>query len=149
MPTLKRKPNQFTNKVYSSVKILSTTTAIDSVINHVNKSFPILSSSSKKNHQDTNSIIRSTPNDVNTISGCNIVIETGIAPSLSLTSASTYCHERIKCSGPDRLSHVDSAILITPEKRTAPYTSNLRTRRTNSTSRTITSAYKYIPLPLD
>ena len=96
---------------------------------------------------DTKSIIRSIQNDLSTISGCNTILESEIAPSLSSTSASDYCHKRIKSSGPDHLSHVDSAILITPEKRSVHLRNKLSFVRTKKSE--TSSAYKLIPIPLN
>lgn len=57
MPALKRKPRDFNNHVYSSVKFLSTTKAIDTAVDHVQKSISELSSSSLKIDPNTKSII--------------------------------------------------------------------------------------------
>ena len=140
MPSLKRKNNQLNNKVYSSVKLLSTTKAIDNAINEAQKSIRALSSSSKKIDPHTKSIVRNIQKELHNITDCNTVLETEIAPSLSCTSVSQYCHNRIKCSGPDRLSHVEAAILITPEKGSVPYQMKPR-------SKLSTNGYKNIPIP--
>ena len=123
MPTLKRKRRQLNNEVYSSVKLLSTTNTIDKAINELQKSITALSSSDKKFDPKTKSIVRTIKNEINNIICCNTVIENEIAPSLTATSVSNYCHKRIVSSGPDCLSHVEAVILITPEKRSVPYQS--------------------------
>ena len=147
MPTLKRKSNsQLNNKVYASVRLLSTTKTIDNAVEYVQKTIQTLSYSSKKNCQDKKSIIRSIQKDLSTISGCNTILESEIAPSLSCTSASDYCHKRIQSSGPDHLSHVDSAILITPERRSEPLRKKLSFIHTKKST---TSGYKLIPIPLN
>ena len=144
MPTRKRKPSKLDNKVYASVKLLSTTIAIDNAVESVQKTIQTLSSSS----QDTKSIIRSIQNDLHTISGCNTILESEIAPSLTCKTVSDYCHKRIKSSGPDHLCHVDSAILITPEKRSVPLRNKPKYNHTIKPSGT-TSCYKLIPLPIN
>lgn len=149
MPSLITKPKKYNNKVYSSVKLLSTTKAINTAIDRAQKSMHVLSSSNKKFNFNSNSIIRNIKNELKTISGCNTVIESEIAPSLSCTSASQYCHKRIINAGPDRLYHVDSATLVTPEKQAVPYKSNTRTRDTKNSTTTTTSGYKLIPVPLN
>ena len=128
MPTLQRK-DIIHNKVYSSVKLLSTTNAIKTAVNVLHNSVATLSSSNKRNFQNTKIIIRSIQNELHTISGCNSILTAEIAASLINTQASSYCHKRIKFSGPDRLYNVDSSIVITPEKRSVPCKSN--TRSTN------------------
>ena len=134
MPTLKRKRRQLNNKVYSSVKLLSTTNTIDKAINELQKSVTALSSSDKKFDPKTKSIVRTIKHEINNIICCNTVIENEIAPSPTATSVSNYCHKRIVSSGPDRLSHVEDAILITPEKRSVPYRG-----KPNA------NGYKYVP----
>ena len=123
MPTLQRNRDHIQNKVYSSVKLLSTTKAIDDAVNILQNSVGTLSSTNKRKlhtEKNTNSIIRVIQNELRTLSGCNSVLTTEIAPSLVSTSVSSYCHKRIKNSGPDRLKHVDSSMIVTPEKR-SPY----------------------------
>ena len=148
MPTRKRKPSKLDNKVYASVKLLSTTKAIDNAVDRVHKTIRTLSSSTKQNSQDTKRIIRKIQNDLHTISGCSTILESEIAPSLSSTSVSDYCFKRIKSSGPDHLSHVNSAVLITPEKRKVPYRIKPNTNQSNQTTST-TSGNKLIPIPLN
>ena len=145
MPTLRRNPDLIQNKVYSSVKLLSTTNAIDTAVNILHKTVATLSSSNKRNYQNTKSITRSIQNELDTIAGCNSILTAEIAPSLVNTSVSSYCHKRIKYSGPDRLSHVDSSIVITPEKRSVPCKSNSRTTKLQHKKYT-TSGYMLIPL---
>ena len=121
MPTMKINSGLITNEVYTSVKLLSTTKAIDTAIDMVHKSIQSL---------PTKNIVCSIQNELNTISECNNILQSDIAPSLTSTSISPYCHKRIKFTGPDRLCHVDSAISVTPEKRSIPCKGNTRTSRT-------------------
>ena len=88
MPTIKRKStSEINNKVYASVRLRSTTNTIDIAVEHVKQTVRKLSSSNKKNGVDTKSIIRSIQNDLLTISGCNTILESEIASSLSSTSS--------------------------------------------------------------
>ena len=149
MPTLQRNRDHIQNKVYSSVKLLSTTKAIDDAVNILHNSVGTLSSTNKRKlhtEKNTNSIIRVIQNELRTLSGCNSVLTTEIAPSLVNTGVSSYCHKRIKNSGPNCIQHVDSAMIVTPEKR-RPYCNSINRGITLKSPIPKTSGYSLIPIP--